>query len=81
MCIAIICFLGWDVINFEIKLFLSNQAVFYMSKKPRQKFKYIENEKTFSGEIKSVFQIFQNLIPCDLSQNLNKYRQRNNLEP
>ena len=30
-----------------------------MNKKPRQKFKYLENEKRFSDEIKSIFHYFQ----------------------
>ena len=43
MCIAFVCFPGCDVMKFEINL--SNQAA--MSKKSRQKFKYLENEKSF----------------------------------
>ena len=41
MCIAIVYLPGCDVINFEISCF------FYMTKKLRQKFKYLENEKSF----------------------------------
>ena len=39
MCIVIVN--QADVINFEINLF------FYMDKKSRQKFKYLENKKNF----------------------------------
>ena len=46
MCGAIVCFLGYDVINFEIKL------IFLI------KSKYLENEKNFKGEIKSIFYYF-----------------------
>ena len=45
MCIAIVCEPVCDVINFEI-----NQAIkpiYYMAKISRQKFKYLENEKSF----------------------------------
>ena len=41
MYIAIVCFPGCDVMNFEIKPFL------YMTKKSIQKLKYLENEKSF----------------------------------
>ena len=33
-----------------------------MNQKSRQKSKYLENEKSFSGEIKSIFHIF---LECD----------------
>ena len=45
------------LINFEIN-FLS-ELFFYMPKKWRQKLKYPENEKSFWGEIKSVFHHFK----------------------
>ena len=32
-----------------------------MTKKSRQKFKYLENEKSFYGEIKSIFHYFKGL--------------------
>ena len=38
-----ICFPGYDVIDFEINIFLIKPFL-YMSKKSRQKFKYLENE-------------------------------------
>ena len=44
MCIIIICFPGRDIINFEINLI---KLFFYMTKKSRQKFKYLENKKSF----------------------------------
>ena len=34
---------------------------FYMIKKSKQKFKYLENDKSFYGEIKSIFIIFKRL--------------------
>ena len=55
MCIATICLPGCDVINFEIKLILLITPFFTMTKKSRQNFKYFENEKSFKGEIKSIF--------------------------
>ena len=50
MCIAIVWFPGCDVISFVINL-LSNKAVFYMTNKLRQKFKYLENKKSFSTNL------------------------------
>ena len=40
-CISIVSLLGCDVIKFEIKTFR------YITKKSRQKLKYLENEKIF----------------------------------
>ena len=42
---AIVCFPGCDVINFEINLISLIKPFFYMTKKSRQKFKYLENVK------------------------------------
>ena len=47
MCIAIVHFPGCDVINFEIDLIFLINPFFYMTKKSRQIFKYLQNEKTF----------------------------------
>ena len=47
MCIATVWKPGCDVINFEINLFFSNQAHSYMTKNLSQKFKYLQNEKSF----------------------------------
>ena len=58
MCIAIVCFPGCDVMNFEIILIFLIKPFFYMTKKSRLKFKYLENEKSFKGEIKSIFHYF-----------------------
>ena len=52
MCTAMVCFPGCDVINFKINLNFLIKPFFYMAKKPRQKFKYLENEGSFYGEIK-----------------------------
>ena len=59
MCIAIVCFPGCDVINFEINLIFLIKPFFYMIKKLRQKFKYLENEMCFQGKIKSIFHHFK----------------------
>ena len=37
---------------------MSPSHFFYMTEKSRQKFKYLENKKTFSNEIKSIFHHF-----------------------
>ena len=47
MSTAIICFPGYDVINFEINIIFQIKPFFYMNKKLKQKFKYLENEKSF----------------------------------
>ena len=38
--------------------YLPNQFFFYMTKNSRQKLKYLRNEKSFYGEIKSIFHPF-----------------------
>ena len=47
MCILILCEPGYDAINLEINLIFLIKPFFYMSKKSRQKIKYLENEKSF----------------------------------
>ena len=47
MCISIVCFPGYDVVKFEIDLTFLIKLVFYVTEKPRQKFKCLENEKRF----------------------------------
>ena len=47
MCIAISCFNGCDVINFEINLIFLMKSFFCMTKKRRPKFKYLENGNNF----------------------------------
>ena len=46
MCIAIICFLVCDAINFQINLISLMKAYPYITKKSRQKEKENENERT-----------------------------------
>ena len=42
-----------------------------MTKKARQKFKYLQNEKSFQGEIKSIFHLFKRPFGCQkMSQTL-----------
>ena len=61
MCITIVCQSGCDVINFEISLIFLIKPFCYTTKKSRQKLKYLENEKSFWGEIKSIFHHFKGL--------------------
>ena len=56
--IAIVCFPSCDVINFEINLTFLTEPFFKMTRKPRQKFKYLGSKKRFEGEIKSIFHHF-----------------------
>ena len=58
MCVVVICFPGCDVINLEINLIFLIKPFFFMSKISRQKFKDLDNEKSFRGEIKSIFNRF-----------------------
>ena len=48
MCIVIVCKPGYEAMNFEVN----------MIKKSWQEIKYLENEKSFQGEIKSIFYNF-----------------------
>ena len=61
MCIIQVCFPGCDVLHFEINLIFLIKPFLSMIKKSRQKFKYLKNEKSLSGEIKSIFVIFKGL--------------------
>ena len=58
MFIATVCQRGCDVINFEVNLIFLMKSFFFMTNKSWQKFKYIENEKSFQREIKSIFHPF-----------------------
>ena len=59
MRIAIVCFPGCEVINFEINFIFLIKLFFYITRKSRQKFKYLEYEESFKGEIKSIFNHFK----------------------
>ena len=61
MCVATVCFPCCNVLNFEIKLMFLIRPFTYMAKKPREKPKYLENKKSFKGEIKTFFIIFKGL--------------------
>ena len=54
-----ICFPGCDIINFEVNLIFLIKPIFNKTKKSRQKCKYLENKKSFYGEIKNIFHHFQ----------------------
>ena len=60
-----------DVIKSEINLIFLIKPFWYMTKKSKQKLKYLESEKSFWGEIKSYFHHFQRVFSCQkLSQTL-----------
>ena len=48
MCITIVGYPDIAVINFEIKLILTIKSFCYTIKESRQKFKYLENEKSLN---------------------------------
>ena len=58
LCITIVCSPGCDAIKFEINLIFLIKPFCYMTKKSRQKPKYLENEMSFRGKIKSIFLSF-----------------------
>ena len=47
MCIAIVYFLSYDLKNYEMNITFLIKPFFYMIKMSCQKFKYLENEKSF----------------------------------
>ena len=47
MCITVTCFLGCDIINFETNVVFLIKPYLHMTKTSRQKFSYLENEKSF----------------------------------
>ena len=61
MCIAIVCQPGCNVLNFEINFIFLLRPFLYMTKKSKQKLKYLQNENSLLGEIKSFFIIFKGL--------------------
>ena len=58
MCIAIAYFPGCDVINLKINLIFLIKLFLCMTENSRQKFEYLENKKSFQGEIKSILYHF-----------------------
>ena len=64
MWIAIDCWPGCDIIDFEISPIFITKPFLYITKKSRQKFKYLEKEKSFKGEIKSIFYHFWKASSC-----------------
>ena len=58
ICIAIVYFPGCDVIYFETNVIFLIKLFFYMTKNSKEKFKYLENGKSFEGELKKHFSVF-----------------------
>ena len=58
MCITFAWYPGCDVIKFETNIIFLIQPFCCMTKKSRQKLKYLENEKSFWGEIRSTLYHF-----------------------
>ena len=59
MSIVIVCWPLSDIINFEINIIFLILQFFLRDQKARQKFKYLEKEKSLWVEIKSIFYHFQ----------------------
>ena len=58
-------------LDFEINLIFLIEPFSYMTKKWKKKSKYLENKKSFKGEIKSIFHLFERAFRCQkLSQTL-----------
>ena len=58
-CAAIFRYQFCDVINFEIYLSFLTKPFSSMSKSSEQKLKYLKKERTFSGEMKTIFCLFK----------------------
>ena len=56
--IAIASYPGCDVMDFEINLIILISPFFLHDQKLMTKLKYLENEKSFQGGIKSIFHHF-----------------------
>ena len=54
MFIVIVCVSVFEIINFEIYLSFLIKWFSYITKKSGQKRKYLQNEKSFSDEIKNI---------------------------
>ena len=61
MCIVIVNFPVFDIINFEINLFFLIRPFVYLGKKSREAFKYIENKWSYKVRQKSIFINFKEL--------------------
>ena len=64
ICIVIIWCPAYDVISFEINHNFLIKPFFYITKKSRQKSKFLKNEKSFSHETKSFFHHFKRAFNC-----------------
>ena len=67
MCVAIVSFSGCDFMNFETNVIFLMKPFFYMTKKSRQKLKYLENKEDLQAEVKSIFHHFQWTFSCQTS--------------
>ena len=67
MCVAIVSFSGCDFMNFETNVIFLMKPFFYMTKKSRQKLKYLENKENLQAEVKSIFHHFQRAFSCQKS--------------
>ena len=59
MSFTIVCYPGFDVTNVEINLSFLIKPFCYVTKKARQKLKYLENKKCFWRKINSIFHHFE----------------------
>ena len=58
VCIVIVCYPVFDVINFETYISFLIEPFSYMTKNSEQILKYLNNKKSFYGEIKIMFHHF-----------------------
>ena len=58
VCIVIVCYPVFDVINFEAYISFLIEPFSYMTKNSEQILKYLNNKKSFYGEIKIMFHHF-----------------------
>ena len=83
-CIRFVCLSGCDVIKIGIYLIFLIKPSCYITKKSRQKLKYLENKNSFLGEMKSIFHHIKRGFSCQkMSQTwsvpLRKYNKEKSL--
>ena len=82
MCIAIVCFPDFGVINFEINVIPLIKPLLHVTKKSRQKLKFLEKKKHFYDKTWNIFHHFSRAFNCtNLSQTWECYFKKKNASP
>ena len=81
ICIEIVCFRNCDEINSEINLIILIRRFLYVTKNSTQIFKYLENKKSYQGQIKAfpiIYKGFSVAKNCLRSKSIFKYALNSN---